>query len=113
MARKPNPLKRKLRQFKLEYIDSKQTEGGYCAEGKMALLAELKKTPEAWNLSDVAIDALMAAWDSVWHEDDAPGAPTMANSTNCSRSAANQSSARSLLPTPTCRAACARSVIAG
>ena len=65
--RKRSILKQKIRAFKAQYIDSTKSKGGYSAEGKMKLLAEVKVNPVEWTFAQD--EAFSIAWDTVWDED--------------------------------------------
>jgi hypothetical protein len=65
--RKRSILKQKIRKSKANYIESTKSKGGYSAEGKMKLLADIKRNPAEWAFAHD--EAFSIAWDAVWEED--------------------------------------------
>jgi hypothetical protein len=65
--KKRSLLKQKVRKFKGEYIESTKSKGGYSAEGKMKLLADVKQNSTDWTFAQD--EALGIVWDAVWEED--------------------------------------------
>jgi hypothetical protein len=63
-------LDTKIRDFKLDYIDAKKTEGGFLQEGELLFLEAIRKDPSAWDLSKVRDQVYSQLWRTVWHEDD-------------------------------------------
>jgi hypothetical protein len=63
-------LDQKIRQFKLDYIDAKQTLGGFLKEGEDLFLEEVRKDPTAWDLTKVREQVYSQLFRTIWHEDD-------------------------------------------
>lgn len=63
-------LDSRIREFKLDYLDSKQSQGGFLREGELLLLNEIRKDPTAWDLASVRDQVYSQLWRTIWHEDD-------------------------------------------
>lgn len=63
-------LDTKIREFKLDYIDSKQSQGGFLTEGELLFLDAVRKDPSAWDLAKVRDQVFSQIWRTIWHEDD-------------------------------------------
>jgi hypothetical protein len=62
----------KIRQFKLDYIETKKSQGGFLKEGELAFLDEVRKDPITWDLSKVREQVYSQLFRTIWHEDDEP-----------------------------------------
>lgn len=63
-------LDAKIREFKLDYLDAKQSQGGFLREGELLFLEAIRKDPAAWDLAKVRDQVFGQLWRTIWHEDD-------------------------------------------